>query len=66
MGHHQGDCGLNLMTPMDITPHHQTQQTFSTGTHMEQENMLFYMDIDFLVKRLDQLKAGKPERDDKL
>ena len=45
--------------------HPQTQQTFSAGTHMEEENMFFSMNIDFLVKRPDQLKAGKPERDDK-
>ena len=65
MGHCQGDCRLNLITPMDITPHHQTQQTFSAGTHVEEENVLFYMDIDFSVRRLNQLKAGKPEREDK-
>ena len=26
---------------------------------------LFYTDMDFLVKRLNQLKAGRPEREDK-
>ena len=41
------------------------QQMFSAGMHVEEENALFYTDIDFLVKRLDQLKAGKPEREDK-
>ena len=65
MGHHQGDHRLNLMTPMDITLHHQTQQMFSAGMYMEEENALFYMDIDFSVKRPNQLKAGKPEREDK-
>ena len=65
MGHHQGDRRLNLMTPAVITLHPQTQQTFSSGMHVEEENVLFYMDMDFLVKRLDQLKAGKPGRDDK-
>ena len=53
------------MTPMDITLHPQTQQTFSTGMHVEEESVLFSMDIDFLAKVHDQLKAGKPERDDK-
>ena len=53
------------MIPMTITLHHQTQQTFSAGTHEEEENTLFYMDIDFLEKRHDQLKVGKPEREDK-
>ena len=28
-------------------------------------NAFFFMDIDFSEKRLDQLKAGKPEREDK-
>ena len=51
--------------PMVITLHPQTQQMFSAGMHMEEESALFSMDIDFSVKRLDQLKAGKPERDDK-
>ena len=53
------------MIPMAITLHHQTLQKFSTGTHVEEENAFFYMGIDFSVKRLDQLKAGKPEREDK-
>ena len=51
-GYHQGDCCLNVTTPTDITYHYQILQTFSTGTHMEEENALFYMDIDFSVKRL--------------
>ena len=50
---------------MAITLHHQTQQMFSAGMHMEEENMLSYMGIDFSVRRLDQLKVGKPEREDK-
>ena len=43
----------------------QTQQTFSTDMYLEEENTLFSTDIDFSVKRPNQLKAGKPERDDK-
>ena len=43
----------------------QPQQTFSTGMYMEEENMLFSTDIGFLVKRPNQWKAGKPERDNK-
>ena len=66
MEYHQGNHRLNLTTPMDITLHHQTQWMFSAGTHMEEENALFYMGIDFVVKRLDQLKVGKPEREDKI
>ena len=61
MGHHQGYRRQNLMTPMDITHHHQTQQMFSAGTHVAEENALFYTSIDFSEKRLNQLKAGKPE-----
>ena len=38
---------------------------FSTGTNVEEENALFYMNIDFLEKRLDQLKEGKPKREEK-
>ena len=53
------------MIPMSITLHHQIQQMFSAGMHMQEKNALFYMDIDFLVKRFDQLKAGKPETEDK-
>ena len=53
------------MIPMAITLHHQTQQMFSAGTHMEEENTLSYMDIDFSMKRPDQLKVGKLERGDK-
>ena len=33
--------------------------------HVEEENGLSYMGIDFLVRRLNQLKVGKPEREDK-
>ena len=65
MGHCQGDYRLNLATPVVITLHPQTQQMSSAGTHVEEENVLIYMDIDFLVKRCNQLKAGKPERDNK-
>ena len=53
------------MIPMAITLHHQTQQMFNTGTHVREENRLSYMGIDFLVRRLDQLKVGKPEREEK-
>ena len=65
MGHCQGDRRLNLVTLLVTILQPQTQQMFSTGMHMEEENMLFSMDIHFLVKRPNQLKAGKPERDNK-
>ena len=51
--------------PSGYYPHHQIQQMFSAGTHVEEENVLFCTGIDFLEKRLNQLKAGKPEREDK-
>ena len=47
-----------LAIPMAITLHHQIQQMFSAGMHMEEENVLSCMGIDFLVRRLDQLKVG--------
>ena len=52
--------------PMVITLHHPTQQTYSTGTHMVEGNEFYYMGIDFLVRKLGQLKAGKTEREDKI
>ena len=65
MGHHQGDRRLNLLTQLVIILHPQTQQMFNAGMYVEEANTLFSTDIDFLVKRPDQQKAGKPERDDK-
>ena len=53
------------MTPLVIILHPQTQQMFSAGMHVEEENVLFSMDIDFSVKRPNQQKTGKPERDNK-
>ena len=66
MGHQQGDHKKHLTIPMVITLHHPTQQTYSTGMHMVEGNELSYMGIDFLVRKLDQLKVGKPEREDKI
>ena len=65
MGHQQGGHSKHLAIPVAITLHHLAQQMFSAGTHMAEENMLSYMGIDFLVRRLSQLKLGKPEREDK-
>ena len=53
------------MIPTAITLHHQTQQMFNAGIHVEEENVLSYIGVDFLVKRLNQLKVGKSERGDK-
>ena len=46
-----------------ITLHSQSQQMFSTGTHVEEENAPFY--IDFLEKRPTQQKAGKQGKGDR-
>ena len=46
--------------PAGYYPPPQIQQTFSTGTHVEEESTLFYMDIDLLEKRPNQQKVGKP------
>ena len=51
---------------MAITLHHQTQQTFSAGMHVEEESALYYMGIDFLVKRLDQLTEESQKEKTKL
>ena len=65
MGHQQGGHRKHLAIPMAITLHDLTQQKFSAGTHVKEENILYYMGIDFSVRRLNQLKVGKPEREDK-
>ena len=54
------------MIPMGITLHHLTQQMYSAGTCMAEGNELSYMGIDFLVRRLGQLRVGKPEKEDKI
>ena len=66
MGPRRGDLTHNHTILQVITPHHQIQQMFSVGMHVEEENTLFYMDIDFLEKRHDQQKAGKQGRDDRI
>ena len=51
---------------MVTTLHHLTQQTFSTGTHVAEANRFYYMGTDFLVRKLDLLKVGKPGREEKI
>ena len=51
---------------MVITLHHQTQQTYSAGMCEVEGKELYYMDTDFLVRKLDPLKVEKPERDGKI
>ena len=66
MGHHQSGHRKYLAIPTVITLHHLTQQMSSAGMHVAEGNALSYMVIDFLVRRLDQQKVGKPEREDKI
>ena len=66
MGPSQGDHTHNHEILWAITLNPQTQQTFSTGTHMEVENMHFCMDIDSLEKRPNQQKAGRQGKGDKI
>ena len=54
------------MILMVTTPHCPIQLMYSTGTCVAEGNELSYMGIDFLVRKLDQLKVGKPEREDKI
>ena len=39
---------------------------YSAGTCVAEGNELSYMGIDFLVRKLDLLTVGKPEREDKI
>ena len=48
------------------TLHLLTQQMYSTGTHEAEVNGLYYMRTDFLVRKLEPLKVGKPGREDKI
>ena len=48
------------------TPHHPTQQMYNSGMHEVEGKELYYMGTDFLVRKLDQLKVEKPERDGKI
>ena len=53
------------MIPTVITLHCPTQQMYSAGMCMAEGNELSFMGIDFFVRKLNQLKVGKPEREDK-
>ena len=51
---------------MAITLHHQTQQTYNTGMPKAEGKESYYMVIDFTVRKPDQQKVEKPERDGKI
>ena len=48
------------------TLHPQTQQMFSTGMHVEEDNMYFCMDIDSSEKRPTQQKVERQGKGDKI
>ena len=54
------------MILMVTTLHCLIQQMYSAGMHVAEANKLYYMGTDFLVRKLDLLKVGKPEREDKI
>ena len=66
MGLSQGDHTHNHMILWAITLHPQTQQMFSAGMHVEEENMHFCTDTDSLEKRPTQQKAGRQGKGDKI
>ena len=66
MGHQQGDHKKHPRIPIAITPHCQTQQTYSIGMCVAEGKKLFYMGTDFLVRKLGHMKVGKPEREDNI
>ena len=61
-----GDHTHNHEILQAIILHPQTQLMFSTGTHVEEENVHFCMDIDSLEKRPAQQKAGRQAKGDKI
>ena len=55
--------------PMTLTVtifRHLIQQTYGVGTCVAEGNKFSYMGADFLVRKLDLLKVGKPGREDKI
>ena len=61
-----GDHKKHPMMLMATTLHNPIQQKCSTGTCMAEVNELSYMGTDFLVRKLNPLKVGKPGREDKI
>ena len=65
-GHCQGDRRPNIAILLVVILHLQTQQMFSAGMHVEEENALSSTDIDFSVKRPNQLKQESQKEMTKL
>ena len=64
--HHLRGHKSHPMILTAITLHCQTQQMYSTGMPEVEGKDLYYMGIDFMVRKPDQLKVEKPERDGKI
>ena len=64
--HQLGDHKKHPVILMVTTLHYQIQQTCSAGTCVAEANGLYYMSTDFLVRKLDLMKVGKPGREDKI
>ena len=63
---HPGGHKSHPVILMDITLHHQTQQTSSTGMHEVEGKESYYTGIDFMEKKPDWQQVEKPERDGKI
>ena len=66
MAHQLGNHKKHPVILMVTTLHHLIQQMYSAGMCMAEGNELSFMGIDFLVRKLDQLTVGKPQREDKI
>ena len=54
------------MILMVTTLLHLIQQMYSAGMHVAEGKELYNMGTDFLVRKLDPLKVGKPGREGKI
>ena len=61
-----GDHKKHPMILMVTTLHCLIQQMYSAGTCVAEGKELYYMGTDFLVRKLDLLKVGKPGREGKI
>ena len=68
MDHSQGDLIPTQIHRIlkDITQHPQTKQMSNADTPMVETNAHFYMNTDFLEKKLDQPKAERQGKDGKI
>ena len=66
MGHSQGGHTHSHVILWVTILHPQTQQMFSAGTHMEEENVHFCTDIDSLEKNPTQQKVERQENGNRI